>query len=85
MKDWNKKNGLEYKLLIENRIFQVYEVNGGTSYEVAHLTKIGKGNPHRDPGYYLPSNEQFGSFGNKSRVFYKKESAFKYFHELIKS
>lgn len=84
MKDWNKKNGLVYKLILESKRVHLYEVNNGTSYEVSQLTEQRADNEIRGAGWYLPSNEAFSSFGNKSRVFYKEDTATKYYNELNK-
>ena len=84
MKGWNKKNGLVYKLMLETERVHLYEVNNGTSFEVAELVEQKKDGLVRDAGWYLPSSERFGSHGNKSRVFYKEYTATRYYNELNK-
>jgi hypothetical protein len=84
MKDWIKKNGLEYKLILESERVHLYEINDGTSYEVNQLVEQKKDSLVRKAGWYLSSNEAFGSFGNRSRVFYNEDSATKYYNELNK-
>ena len=84
MKTWSKKNGLDYKLMLESPRVHLYEVNDGTSYEVVHLKNQRTSNEFREAGWHLPSNEEFASFGNKSKVFYKEDSAIRYYNELNK-